>query len=334
MKLTLSLIAVNVIFFILQIAGLIGKGFAFMPALFAAQPYTILTSMFMHSGIHHLMLNMLGLFTFGSIVEKELGERKMLVLYFFAGLFGSFGYMLFGDSLFIPALGASGAIFGLMGAAAVLKPKLVIWTPYGPFPMLVAAFFWGAAEFFSGSAIDNVAHSAHIFGLISGVIFTALLLKKLRLRYAIALVGLPIVLMFVFSGAVPSEISNYNPELEPCYVLNDSIIQTNFKAYQYSCLDNQIVTATKPNTGKLNIAYYNETLPVIVESFYESMFGTNCTAEIETVDFVNNTVTATGKICSYDYAASASICRNVEVNVVKFTKERQTPELIDCTKLQ
>jgi hypothetical protein len=117
-------------------------------------------------------------------------------------------------------------------------------------------------------------------------------------------------------------------------VLNDSIIQTNFKVYQYSCLDNQIVTATKPNTGKLNIAYYNETLPVIVESFYESMFGTNCTAEIETVDFVNNTVTATGKICGYDYAASASICRNVEVNVVKFTKERQTPELIDCTKLQ
>jgi hypothetical protein len=280
------------------------------------------------------MLNMLGLFTFGSIAEKELGEKKMLVLYIFAGLFGSFGYMLFSDSAFIPALGASGAIFGLIGAAAVVKPKLVIWTPYGPFPMLVAAFIWGAAEFFSGFAIDNVAHSAHIFGLIGGVILAVLLLKKMRLRYAIALVGLPIVLLVVASGTVPSEISAYNLKLDSCYTLNDSILQPGLKIYQYSCAEDQLIILTKPNVNKLDIAYYNETFPQIVEDFYTSMFTVNCSASEENFDLINNTVISSGMICGYNYAASASICKNVEVNIFKLTKERQTPELIDCTKLQ
>jgi hypothetical protein len=200
--------------------------------------------------------------------------------------------------------------------------------------MLVAAFFWGAAEFFSGFAIDNVAHSAHIFGLIGGLIFAALLLKKLRLRYAIALIGLPIVLLFVASGTVPSEINAYNLKLDPCYTLNDSILQPGLKVYQYSCAEDQLIILTKSNIKKLDIAYYNETLPLIAEDFYTSMFTVNCSASEENFDFVNNTVISSGRICGYNYAASASICKNVEVNIIKFTKERQTPDLVDCTKLQ
>jgi membrane associated rhomboid family serine protease len=102
----------------------------FNPATFPSQPWTAITSMFLHAGIAHLFLNGLALFMFGPLLESIVGGRRFLLLYFAAGIAGSLLYYLLvalGISPPIPALGASGAIFGVLGMLAVLRPNMVIY---------------------------------------------------------------------------------------------------------------------------------------------------------------------------------------------------------------
>lgn len=334
MRLTFSLIAVNIAVFIMQAFGAVGQSLAFTPALFMQQPYTILTSMFMHGGIHHLMLNMLGLFTFGSIVEHELGRKKFIILYFFTGFFGSLGYMFFGGSPFIPALGASGAIFGLIGGAAILKPKLIIWTPYGPIPMLAAAVLWGSAEFIGFFGIDTVAQSAHIFGIIGGIIVAVLFLLKIKSKFIAPLTLLPVITMIAFANAIPSEIQSYSIDLDPCYELEDSVEDINTKIRYYSCQEDSIITITRPSRGKFNLASYSKMLPIITEDVYGLMFGGDCRAQFETIDIIDDVAISSGQICNHEYSTRAAICKNIEVIVIEFFKDDQEITGIDCTNLQ
>ena len=161
----------------------IDYNFALIPYSIFAHPWTLITSMFMHAGIMHIFMNMLALFFIGPYVESVLGEKRFLMTYFAGGVMGGIFFILF--SLFplslIPALGvsgysvgvgASGAIFGIFAAIAVLRPDQRVYLFPLPVPLtlpvaVVIAFF--AAMFIFGG-MASVANSAHLGGIVGGAI--------------------------------------------------------------------------------------------------------------------------------------------------------------------
>jgi membrane associated rhomboid family serine protease len=152
-------------------------------------PIQIFTYMFLHSGTSHIFSNMFGLFMFGPMLENFLGSKRFLILYIMSGVGACLlhgGISLFEISQFpldsadytmmmsIPMVGASGAIFGMLGAFARLFPntEMIIF----PLPIPVKAKYlvslYALFEIFSGfyNVMPGVAHFAHIGGLIFGIL--------------------------------------------------------------------------------------------------------------------------------------------------------------------
>ncbi|MEM2928005.1 MAG: rhomboid family intramembrane serine protease [Nitrososphaerota archaeon] len=147
--------------------------------------YTLITSIFLHGSILHIFGNMLYLFVFGDNVEDRFGHFKFLILYFLFGIAGSLTHSIIAytsDStdLLIPAIGASGAISGILGAYIVLFPKARIisivpsyfFIRIARIPAIFFIGFWFILQFLYGvlSVTTGVAYWAHIGGFISGFI--------------------------------------------------------------------------------------------------------------------------------------------------------------------
>lgn len=133
------------------------------------------TYMFLHGGFQHILLNMLGLWMFGSQLESEWGSRTFLKYYFFTGIGAGLTNVAVFPHSAIPTVGASGAIFGLLLAYGVLYPerKIYFWFIIGiPARLFVAIFglFELMAGFASGSRA-GIAHFAHLGGLLFGLIY-------------------------------------------------------------------------------------------------------------------------------------------------------------------
>src|SRR5262249_51564274 len=138
---------------------------------------TLITSMFMHGSIAHLLGNMLYLWIFGDNVEDALGHVRYLLFYLttgiFAGLSHVFATRLLGGNLLIPSLGASGAIAGVLGGYIVLFPRrrvrVIFFYQVLQVPALVAIGLWFVFQLISGAgsagaAGGGVAYAAHIGG--------------------------------------------------------------------------------------------------------------------------------------------------------------------------
>jgi membrane associated rhomboid family serine protease len=154
---------------------------------FEAAFLPLLTSMFLHSGIPHLLGNMLFLWIFGDNVEAQFGHLRYLLFYLVCGIGAGLVHVAFNFNSHIPALGASGAISGVLGAYIVLEPHNRILTLIFIFlirvPAVVVLGVWFAMQFLSGiSTIGNsvnggVAVWAHIGGFLLGVVI-AIVTKK------------------------------------------------------------------------------------------------------------------------------------------------------------
>ena len=171
---TIRFIVIAVVFFVLQY--ILGPGiwqyFAFFPALVIKWPWTLVTSIFLHADFNHLLFNMFALFFFGSYLERLLGSNRFLIIFIAAGIVGNLGYFVTASNSMIPAIGASGAAYGLMGTLVILAPFMRVYV-YGllpvPLVVLTAVFvFIDVAGLFSPSGI---AHGAHLAGLIVGIVF-------------------------------------------------------------------------------------------------------------------------------------------------------------------
>lgn len=151
------------------------------------QIYTIFTSMFVHGGFLHLLGNMLVFFFVGSAFEERIGSKNLLIIYVLTGVFGSLTHAFFNMGSPIPLVGASGAIFGIMGAFAFSYPRdeVVMPIPLGiimilrrikvVYAVLIFAVFETVIVFLDVQ--DSTAHFAHIGGLISGFVLAAILLR-------------------------------------------------------------------------------------------------------------------------------------------------------------
>ena len=159
---------------------------ALMPStILAGQAlWTFITSMFMHAGFGHLFVNMISLMFIGNFVEKLIGKKRFISLYFVGGLFAGLFFVLIalatGTDLNVYAVGASGAIFTLGGLLAVLTPRLPVLVFFViPMPMWAAMGFlmfgiWALSAGF-GLPIGNMAH---LGGLIVGLGYGFYLRKK------------------------------------------------------------------------------------------------------------------------------------------------------------
>ncbi|MEM4513185.1 MAG: rhomboid family intramembrane serine protease [Ignisphaera sp.] len=168
--------------------------FSYVPVLMynPLQWYRIITSMFIHGDIFHIFFNMMFLFWFGRELELMLGVKKYLILYFISGLSATIFHTAFAPitgsiSLIVPALGASGAISGLLGAFLLTYPKrrlsLCLFYFFIPlcFTTTAALFllFWFATQVIYGYLrFGGIAFFAHVGGFVAGLSMIYMLKRK------------------------------------------------------------------------------------------------------------------------------------------------------------
>ena len=165
-----KLVIINTIIGFLEIPfGWLIPIFALVPEQVMSYPWMIITSMFLHLDVMHLFQNMFALAFFGIILEKIIGSKRFLSLYFVAGIAGSLASIIFYPQA--TSLGASGAIMGIVGALATLRPKLVLYFG-GPIPMVVLAAMWIILDLAGlATGVGNVGHAAHLAGFAVGIYY-------------------------------------------------------------------------------------------------------------------------------------------------------------------
>ncbi|MFH0765594.1 MAG: rhomboid family intramembrane serine protease [Calditrichota bacterium] len=181
---TVALISVNVVIYFLTNRGdgynEIVTTYGFSIDSFLQRPYVLLSSIFLHANLLHLLSNMWFLWLFGDNVEDKYGHLRFLVIYLTAGMLGDITHTAF--SLFqsdVPVIGASGGVAGVMGAYVVRFPlariRCVFLLVFYPLFFRIAAIWllggWMVFEFVQAfaSVQDNVAHWAHVGGFVYGI---------------------------------------------------------------------------------------------------------------------------------------------------------------------
>lgn len=161
--------------------GMLSRSLVLDPGRFMQQPWTLITSIFLHGSIVHLFFNMFGLLIFGPLLEAKIGSRNFIFLYFASGIIGNIGYVLTSGLGGLPVLGASGAIYGILGCLAVIQPNLMVLVMFIPMPIYLAAVFWFFMEFSAGvtGAQPGIANFAHLFGLFGGLLYGRIVKKKI-----------------------------------------------------------------------------------------------------------------------------------------------------------
>lgn len=174
----LIIILVNALLFIAELArGDLILVLGLRPAGWLASPWTMVTSLFVHAGIGHIASNMIGLYFFGTFLTALVGEARFLLVYFLGGIAGSLVFVLLAPANSI-AVGASGAIFGVGGALAAIRPKLRVYVFPIPSPIPIWAALLGGLLILS--LIPRVAWQAHLGGLVLGVIAGYFIGKRQR----------------------------------------------------------------------------------------------------------------------------------------------------------
>jgi membrane associated rhomboid family serine protease len=211
--LTVALIAANVAAFVWQqvgvgmeasigIAGLypaalLGQPAGGPPPLIPA-PLTVLTSMFLHGGFLHILFNMWTLWIFGNNVEDAFGRGRFLAFYLASGVAAALAQTAWaaaagGRDLYVPMVGASGAISGVLAAYLLMFPRARVLTLIPIFifiklvylPAYLFLGLWFALQIlgaFAGVAGGGVAFMAHVGGFVAGLVLTPFLRPRRRSR--------------------------------------------------------------------------------------------------------------------------------------------------------
>jgi membrane associated rhomboid family serine protease len=146
---------------------------------------TLFTSMFLHGGWGHLMGNMLFLWIFGDNIEHRLGHVRFVLFYLACGLAASFAHIFFNADSAIPAVGASGAISGVLGGYLLMFPRnrvyVLTWGGVIAVPAIFMLGLWIVTQFVNGvgsiaatQETAGVAYMAHIGGFVAGLVLAPL----------------------------------------------------------------------------------------------------------------------------------------------------------------
>ena len=205
LSITTWIIIINIIlFFILSILSLfypsIINFIAISPSNILSNSYlwTIVSSIFMHGSFLHLFVNMISLFFLGGLTEKILGRKRYIWFYLIAGIVGGLFFVIFaylgsffarGDFLFGGiedfAVGASGAIFGLLGILAVLLPRKKVYLIVGPLIVIIAQVLI--------MAIPNIPSSiSNIIDIVTGIIIFVMIFSMFSQSKSLRKIALPL----------------------------------------------------------------------------------------------------------------------------------------------
>ena len=105
-------------------------------------------------------------------IARARGRRLFAALFLLSGIFGNVGYLITASDPLVPALGASGAIYGIVGSLAILAPFMMVFI-YGmvPLPMVAAALLWALMDLMRLFVPSGIAHGAHLGGMLVGAVF-------------------------------------------------------------------------------------------------------------------------------------------------------------------
>ena len=131
--------------------------------------WRFLTSIFLHASVAHLLYNAFALVLFGSILELMIGGKRFLAVFFISGILAN----LVAVNFYSSSLGASGAIYGIIGALILIRPLLFVWAFCLPMPMIVAGVIWVTGDIIGIFAPSGVANIAHLAGIAVGLILGA-----------------------------------------------------------------------------------------------------------------------------------------------------------------
>lgn len=175
------LLAANIGIYLIQLVTerILVLRFGLIPAAVIGhlEVWRLVTYMFLHGGLLHILINMFILWMFGATIERTWGTRRFLFYYFMTGIAGGLCTTAFQPSSMVPTIGASGAIYGLLAAYAVMFPDQIMYL-YFIFPMKVkyAVLLFVGLEFLGSlsSTPDGIGHLAHLGGAVVGFIYLKL----------------------------------------------------------------------------------------------------------------------------------------------------------------
>jgi len=179
------LIALNVVIFIIELViggepiNEVVDFLGLTPDELSQQPWTIISSMFVHGSVWHILFNMISLYFLGSFFIRATGEKSFLAVFFLGGLAGNILFALLANP-FSTGIGASGAVFALGGALAVMVPRVPVFIFFIPVPIPL----WVAILIlFLFSFLPTIAWQAHLGGLLLGLIAGLILRRRRRIYY-------------------------------------------------------------------------------------------------------------------------------------------------------
>jgi len=181
------LIALNVVIFVITLVRTEETIYflGLTPASLSQQPWTIISSMFVHGGFLHILFNMITLYFLGSFLIRAAGERSFLAVFFLGGLAGNILFVLLANPL-STGIGASGGVLALAGALAVMLPRV----PVLVFPIPVPMPLWVAIVIFFFILVilpmvvgGVISWQAHLGGLLLGVIAGLIFRRRRRVYY-------------------------------------------------------------------------------------------------------------------------------------------------------
>ncbi|MBI2657159.1 rhomboid family intramembrane serine protease [Candidatus Woesearchaeota archaeon] len=176
----LPIIVVNVVIFMLQtFMANFTESFMLISTDIFSRPWIVITSMFLHGSFNHIFFNMYGLLLFGTVLEQRVGPKRFLALYFLSGITAA----LLSSFFYARALGASGAIMGVIGALIILMPELrLLFFFIVPMPLWFAGIIYALIDLFGVFFPSGVGNIAHLVGMGIGLIF-GLYLKKEKKKF-------------------------------------------------------------------------------------------------------------------------------------------------------
>jgi len=178
---SLTILILCLISFVIQnINGRYTYYFELVPSDIFTRPWILITHMFLHANGIHILFNMMVLFFFGPELERRIGGKKFLAVYFSSGLVAALGYsfwtlIVLGKN--IPAVGASGALMGIFACLAILAPDITVYVYFIPMKITYALIFFALLDLYLSSSGDLIAHSAHLSGVVAGLVMGKYLKK-------------------------------------------------------------------------------------------------------------------------------------------------------------
>ncbi len=147
------------------------------PQLIEERPWTLITHIFLHGSFGHFLFNMLFFIFFAPVLERKIGSPKFLLIFFLSGIVAGIGWCLTSDN---PAVGASGALYGVFGALAVLMPRMRMYIFPLPIPleMWMVVILFAIFNFLMIGTTYPIAFTAHLSGLFFGLLAGLSLKRK------------------------------------------------------------------------------------------------------------------------------------------------------------